>query len=332
MPNLAQVANGGQGRRQPTWVDPECEIFTKREHEGAESGFNWKYCKKNPGHEKFISAQDFKDNYLPRLQSREKREVFRSLILDATVRLRVHCTSLDRPDDDQMAAHRGTCRMRVGTGFICYVYRPEYNKPCICRECNGKVARKQWRFGVKTAQHVVYNTEEAKETKIDLFCDDESCEKDGRMKSVWGVEVECSFSNMDFCDIWCVTCDEDLGERISSAWPYRSDIKLNCQDVSDLGLLPSCDEDCDPALIVSHPHGQPKKITVGELRYRDKENLRLEYDTPTCPGSSGAPVFWLYRDSFFFSPVHSGSFIKTSETKEEKLNYCNDIFFYKPKW
>ncbi|GFR84412.1 hypothetical protein ElyMa_000671000 [Elysia marginata] len=120
----------------------ECAIFSSREHEAAESFWGYKNCEKNPGHKNFISFQDFKDNYLPRLQSDKHREKFRSRI-DQTVRLRVNCTSQARPDDNDMAEYRGTSIMRVGTGYVWDVEKPKYDKPCDCPKCGGNVARKQ---------------------------------------------------------------------------------------------------------------------------------------------------------------------------------------------
>ncbi|GFS13961.1 hypothetical protein ElyMa_006734000 [Elysia marginata] len=291
----------------------ECAIFSSREHEAAESCHSYENCLKNPGHENFISAQDFKDNYLPRLPSDEQRERFRSWI-DRTVRLRVNCTSQDRPDGYPMAEDRGTRKMRVGTGCLWRVEKPQYSESCVCPKCDGNVARKQWIFRVETAQHVVYNTEEAKKTKIDFFYDDDSYKSDGRMKSAWGVEVDMSLFDKDWCDMLCVTCDEDLGERIEKFGSrYWLNDELTYQVLSPLGLLSSGDKDCHPVLIVSHPHGQPKKITVGVETHRDRENHRLDYNTPTCPGSSGAQVFG-YNDRmgterlwWSLLPVHSGT-------------------------
>ncbi|GFS00428.1 hypothetical protein ElyMa_006398600 [Elysia marginata] len=285
----------------------ECAIFSSREHKAAESCHSYENCEKNPGHENFISAPDFKDNYLPRLQSEEQREMFRFMI-DRTVRLRVNCTSQDRPDDDAMAEDRGTRKMRVGTGSVWIVEEPKYEEPCVCLKCHGKVARKQWRFGVMTAQHVVYNTEEAKKTQIDFFYDDDSCKSDRRMKSAWGVEWRESRPDRDWCEMLCVTCDKDLGERIEKFGSrYLLNYELTHQVLSQLGLLPSGDEDCLPVLIVSHPHGQPKKITVGKLTHGDRKNPRVDYNNPTCPGSSGAQVFVCGRMWSFLLPVHSGT-------------------------
>ncbi|GFS24266.1 hypothetical protein ElyMa_001659300 [Elysia marginata] len=147
------------------------------------------------------------------------------------------------------------------------------------------------------------------------------------MKSAWGVKVIRSRPDMDRCCMDCVTCDEYLGERIEefdSSFVLDEDHqvvwydKLTYRDLSQLGLLPSGDEDCEPVLIVSHPHGQPKKITVGKVTDQDEEIDRLDYNTPTCPGSSGATVFRSGR--LWGWSVHSGSFGKTSTENKHKLN------------
>ena len=318
----------------------ECEILSgELESEAAESGSLWRNCKKNPGHEEFISAKDFKDKYLPRVHTDEHRDRLRAMI-DLTVRLRVRWTSPDRPDDDPFSYVRGKKIPRMGTGFIYHV--PVSDEPCV--KCNGEITRKFWRIAVHTAHHVVYNTEEAKSTSIDLFYDDDSCKLDGRMVTVTGLEMAMVNHDRDVCVMMCVTHDEALVERISSAWSCWYDGRTEALDLSGLDCLPSCDE--DPVLIVSHPHGQPKKITLGQ--WRDIDIHIVEYNAPTCPGSSGAPVFRFYTYQngwryYLFTPVHSRSSTSIStqhldqqnllprcsqehrgcETKEEQLNYGN---------
>ncbi|GFR93952.1 hypothetical protein ElyMa_006238500 [Elysia marginata] len=312
----------------------ECEILWGREHQTVVSDYKWKNCKKNPGHEQFISAKDFKDNYLSRLQTGKRGKELRAMI-DLTVRLRVSRTSQDRPDDDELAKIRGSNALRLGTGFIRGVRDPLYNKPCPCNECEGKVTRKHWRFYVQTALHVLFNTEEAKRTKVDMFYDDIDCIGDGRMKTVWGLEVVESTLNRDFSSILCVTHDDDLGERIKSAWHCWDDNEIKPQDLSHLDLLPSWERQCDPALIISHPHGQPKKITVGEVQHLVENNPLVKYNTATCAGSSGAPVFVIYQciEKFryleWFAPVHCGSYTEASIGKksvQEQLNYGYEIW------
>ena len=247
-------------------------------------------------------------------------------LVDLTVKVRVYWTSLGRPDDIAFSDVRGTERPRMGTGFIDYTYDPVSNELCPCCECNGKITRKFWIFKVWTAHHVVYNTEEAKTTRVDLYYDDDSCKHDGRMKTLTGLKVVESIPDRDVCYMMCVTHDEALCERIKSAWSCWRDGLGEHLDLSGLDLLSSCDRG-RPTLIVSHPHGKPKKITVGEGRHA--EHPVVEYNTATCKGSSGAPVFWLYKDPengrylLLFPPVHSGTSIATSPQHQDKVNFGN---------
>ncbi|KAK3799882.1 hypothetical protein RRG08_051513, partial [Elysia crispata] len=304
----------------------ECEILSGGlESEAAESGSRWTNCTKNPGHEEFMSVQDFKDKYLPRVHTDEQRDWLRAMI-DLTVRLRLYWTSPDRPDDDELSYHRGTVNPRMGTGFILRVFKPESDEPCPCDKCNGEITRKFWRFKVQTAAHVVYNTEEAKSTRVDLFYDDDSCKFDGRMVTVTGLRVVRIDHDEDICYMECVTHDEALGERIESLWTSLDSVirKRVDLDLSSLDFLPPCDGGRRPTLIVSHPHGQPKKITLGQGR--DEEYPQVEYNAATCPGSSGAPVFVFHTDprnrrfALLITPVHSGSFSSTSTQHQDQLN------------
>ncbi|GFS22930.1 hypothetical protein ElyMa_003376300 [Elysia marginata] len=250
-------------------------------------------------------------------------------MIDLTVRLRVNWTSQGRPDDDQLSQYRGTASFRLGTGYIYGIKEPECGHPCPCSECDGNITKRHWAFKVKTAHHVVYDTEEAKKTKVDLFYDEATSRKGCKMASVRGVEVAWSDSDMDFCEMLCVTHDELLGKQIMSAWRCLDDSKVNPLYALDLTLMPSFGGDVVSALIVSHPHGQPKKITVGKLRYQDKckDGSVIEYDAPTCPGSSGAPVFMFdpeleeKRCLWVYASVHSGGFANITPEAKRQENF-----------
>ena len=67
---------------------------------------------------------------------------------------------------------------------------------------------------------------------------------------------------------------------------------------------------------------------------RRAEHPVVEYNTPTCSGSSGASVFRFYKhpqanwnEGMWFPIVHGGSFVKSSspaahrETLVDQLNY-----------
>ena len=245
-------------------------------------------------------------------------------MIDGTVRLRVYWTIQDRPDDDAFSNHRGTKIPRMGTGFISHVFKPESDEPCPCDKCNGEITQKFWRFWVRTAAHVVYNTEEAKSTRVDLFYDDDSSKFDGRMVTVTGLRVVRINHDRDGCLMMCVTHDEALAERMDSLVKSLFGAPPEYIDLPSLDFLPSCDGGPHPTLIISHPHGQPKKITWGQGRY--EELPLVEYNAPTCPGSSGAEVFVFRRDPpnhhyvTLIAPFHSGSFSSSSTQHQDQLN------------
>ena len=285
----------------------ECQIFATKCNESVESQTAWEKCEKNKNHKDFLSVQDLKLNHLLGNLSDDDFELLRAAI-DLTVRIRVDYTSPGRPKHDALSELRGSDTLRLGTGFIRYV-SADVGKPCPCCECDGVVVRKFWTLTILTAQHVVYNGEEAKRTKVDLFYDDERSEQDGEVVTLRALGVVWSSSDRDVCHMECVTHDENIGERIE--YLYRRRLSLICSNESShsqsepkhrglwysLAQLFTAPRRHDLALIISHPHGQPKKITIGKVRgaVNFVDDVYAEYHTATCPGSSGAPVVPLHR-------------------------------------
>ena len=305
---------------------------------------------------------------------------------DLTVKLTVPYTSQDRPNGYPFSGVRGTSIPRVGTGWICHV-DSEINEPCPCDNCDGQEVRKYWRFYVWTAQHVVYNTEEAKRTRLDLFYDDETSRQDGKVVSVWALRVDRSNAEHDRCHMVCVTHDERIGEMVESLvrrWhSLNKDIgsrpiyskksslldrlreaeatrsrsrPIYSKKSSLLDRLREAEATRSRSrpiyskksslsgegqlytLIISHPHGQAKKITLGKLRppVKGGNSGYGEYETATCPGSSGAPVFELYTegdDMFlhyrvygYHGYIHSGT--QSSSVSTDQINYGHWSWFY----
>ena len=303
-----------------------------------------------------MSVNDFIDS-LSLSEGDEFREWVR-LAADLTVRLTVGYTSQDRPNGDPFFGFRGESIARVGTGLI-YDVDSKINEPCPCDKCDGQEVRKYWRFYVETAQHVVYDTEEAKRTRLDLFYDDETSHQDGKVVSVWALRVDRSSAEYDRCVMECVTHDERIGEMVEFLY-FRLDL-LN-EDIyrdrpiilkksSLLDLLRKAEatrsrsrpiysmksslsgEGQRYTLIISHPHGQAKKITLGKQRptVKDGNSRYQEYETATCPGSSGAPGFVLYtKDDDVFSYhgyTHSGTQSSSVSTDQINYGYWSDTFF-----
>ena len=277
---------------------------------------------------------------------RDDQRDWLKLTIDLTVRLRVNWTSADRPDDDGLAEHRGTGTPRLGTGFIwdVKVSQEDILCPCHCGECCGRTARKFWTFYVNTAKQVVFNTEEARETRVDLFYDDENSDVDGRMESLWAFRVPWSLPGRDDSMMECVTCDERLGRRLETLHLRRQVLPESRDPVasnpSSCGLVDLLWERfirrrCDVALVISHPHGQPKKITVGkalsDMTWLDFDATGyLEYLTATCPGSSGAPVLPFHYPPLachaLWTFVHSGAIDKPSAIFRNRVNYGMNRF------
>ena len=248
---------------------------------------------------------------------------------DLVVRVRVQWTSPDRPDSDDLSDFRGTDLLRLGSGSLHYAIDPSFDGPCPCRECNGTQTKQRWTFAVLTACHVVYNTEEAIRTKVDVFYDDKSDVQNGKMQTLWGVKAVWSNADRDVCQLLCVTHDAVLAERIRALeCGWRSLYKY----YKLFGQSKRERKDNVKAIIFSHPHGQPKKMTVGNWVHNGDgsvKNSNLEYHTATCPGSSGAPVLLLsptfFETSFFpwTGPVHSGALNKTSRRSRKQVNYSS---------
>ena len=272
---------------------------------------------------------------------------------DLTVKLTVGYTSQDRPDGYPFSGVRGESIARVGTGLI-YDVDSEINEPCD--NCDGQEVRKFWRFRVKTAKHVVYDTEEAKRTRVDLFHNDETSRQDGKVVTVWALMVDWSDAKCDWCHMECVTHDERIGEMVESLdrrWRSlyqhigsRPIYSKNSILLDRLRKAEATGSRSRPiyskksslsgegqfyTLIISHPHGQAKKITLGKLRptVTDDNSLYKEYETATCPGSSGAPVFLLdtkgddvfLRHGYYgyHGCIHSGT--QSSSVSTDQINY-----------
>ena len=306
---------------------------------------------KNRGHEQFVSVSDFIDSLSCSDSEGDLDREWYRVAADLTVKLFVCNTSQDRPDGYPFCQYRGSSLPRVGTGRIKRV-DSEINEPCPCDKCKGQEVRKYWRFRVQTAKHVVYDTEEAKETRVDLFYDDETSHQKGKVVSVPALRVVWSNTKYDRCRMECVTHDEKIGEMVESLYrrwvslgeairSRSTPIYFNKSSLSDRPREMSTRELQIYTLIISHPHGQAKKITLGKRR-EVKDFGVQDYQTATCPGSSGAPVFMVYtkvddagsrhwdlRHYTVFSSIHSGTRPQTQtfSVSTDQINFGHWLLY-----
>ncbi|XP_059148069.1 uncharacterized protein LOC131935598 [Physella acuta] len=272
-------------------------------------------CKKNPGHKGFIPLKDFNINYLP---SRYHDDVFMSETIKTmaaiTVQVKTKFTSLERPEfypgtkvPYPCYNDRGSHVMRLGTGRVYEVFKyRERNRwgTCRCAKCQvSATPSKVWgEVLVVTATHVVFDNSEARQTRCVLGFDDNK----SPVVSLDGWEVRgVPDIERDWCNMGYVTCDLELVDELDKMCEHFDDL---CREVRNKY---SRFVDVDKlTVIVSHPHGCPKQISVGQWTHKHERFgrwTRYWYTTCTCPGSSGATVYRLGYDRWLSRHPHSGT-------------------------
>ena len=99
----------------------------------------------------------------------------------------------------------------------------------------------------------------------------------GKTKTVWGLDIFDNDPGSDNCYVRCVTHDADLAKKLGGK--EKVAIPLEFEPVRFAPLLG------DACVIVSHPHGKFKMVTVGEAgtTYNDVELYRVTYTTKNLP-------------------------------------------------
>lgn len=209
---------------------------------------------------------------------------------------------------------KGDRMLRTGSGRVRYVTVPVNKKdqPCPCHLCktSGKPKRMWCKVGVVTATHVVHDEEEARHTTCRVgFNSDTS-----PVVTFEGVGVSAHGANVDGdrFNLCCVTHDLDLARKLRRA---VARYKQHCLKVSK--KIDTGNHDNRLAIVVSHPHGCAKKVTIG--RWTEKFRIAgtgytvYHYTACTCPGTSGAPVYILDRQTFgWCNHAHSAARVDVS--------------------
>ncbi|GFO01260.1 hypothetical protein PoB_002776500 [Plakobranchus ocellatus] len=277
----------------------------RRTPEAVEKDCFWNECTKNAQHDNFISAHEFCLNDLPEYCRYPEMLQYVQNISSRTIRLRVGCTSSERPKNNNFYNCRGTDVLRLGSGWIHDL--KSFEGPCQCSECfDSNSPHHKWHLVVvKTACQMVYNLEEAKATKVDLFYDEESCRIDGRMKTLTGNGVVKRDVAADVFVFNCITHDDSLAKDLRN-------LLLATVGIDSTSITKQQAKLADICITVSHPHGQSKQIKVGEslkwMKTKRRCKIQVAYTAATCPGSSGGPVVMLDPRSTYmtsWSAVHS---------------------------
>ncbi|XP_059153073.1 uncharacterized protein LOC131938865 [Physella acuta] len=275
-------------------------------------------CEKNPGHTNFVPVNQLSLEHLPSGYHDNDLYDLTKALADITVRIAVKLTSPDRPEfvpgtKDPYPCYniRGQNLLRTGTGRVWEVIKYTEGmwgyRTCPCPECDHSdtPSKVWWKVEVVTARHVVFDSSEARQSSCRLWFDDDK----SPVVKIYGWEVGVSDTEGDGCVLCCVTHDVDVAGKLEEM--VRGFDGL-CDKVRDKYKRR---RDVDKlTIIVSHPHGCSKQVSVGHWVDRQKvgRQTRYTYTTSTCPGSSGA---WIYRLGCGWSyHPHSGA-------KSGGLNY-----------
>ncbi|KAH9512181.1 hypothetical protein Btru_040989 [Bulinus truncatus] len=273
-------------------------------------------CDKQHCHQDMIPVDNFTIENLPVDYRLEDIFYLAKSIAKLTVKLKVTYVSDNRPMyipktelPYPLYDKRGSADfLSTGSGRVCDVVKQSGSRDetCKCSKCkvSPRPSKTWWHIKIFTATAVVHDDKEANQTSCTFF--DEGGTRDSMeisgCKCVW-LDVE-----GDLCLMQITSCDEELCEGLFSTIKTFNNLWKKLKKTSE--SLNYKDNKEKLVIIVSHPHGSQKKISIGRgveigaifgLRYS-----KYIYDAPTCPGSSGGPVYFLGNDWFQTEFVHSG--------------------------
>ncbi|XP_059161192.1 uncharacterized protein LOC131944532 [Physella acuta] len=275
-------------------------------------------CKKNPGHKNFVPVNQLSFEHFPSDYHDNDLHALTKALADLTVRIAVKLTSPDRPEfvpdtKDPYPCYntRGMNSLHTGTGRVMRVIKYTEGmrgyRTCPCPECDHSdtPSKVWWQVGVQTARHVVFDESEARQSSCRLWFDDDK----SPVVNIYGWKVGESDTEGDWCWLYCVTHDVDVGGKLKKMVRRFDGL---CDKVED--KYPSRRDVDKLTIIVSHPHGCSKQVSVGHWVDRQVVGIetRYTYTTSTCPGSSGAQVYRL---------GWGGSVHPHSGAKSRGLNY-----------
>ncbi|KAK6980414.1 hypothetical protein BgiMline_021427 [Biomphalaria glabrata] len=311
------------------------EITCIGEHEsqfydGCESALEklFEGCTKNPGHANFIPVNTFGLEHLP--EGYRDTNVLHELvkaIAELTVRIQVNTVSPYRPEFWPESTVPYPCFglkereiIRTGSGRIRSVikYDNGYNKfdgkhkkdhtACTCHKCQQSdvPCTIWWEAELLTATSLVFDDEEVRSSSCRLFYDT----PDSPVVSLDKITVDNVNIVEDRCLLICVSCDVALMERLEKTVELFDELMWDVHDRY------KASRDVDKlTFVVSHPHGYLKQVSIGQWKNVYQVGVfnfknRFTYTAGTCPGCTGAPVYFLgysWWGRWWSQHVHSGT-------------------------
>ncbi|KAI8739289.1 hypothetical protein BgiBS90_035443 [Biomphalaria glabrata] len=271
------------------------EIQERNIHETYLDSYN--KCEKNEDdrnhHKKYFSVAELERISDILLERQPCLPIFLLHMQKLTVKI-----SVDLPD-------KGT--IRDGTGIVMKVVHKR-GELCPVKSC--KFYRKRlhsWgEFTVATVNHIVGTDTEARNAAVDFFLDHGNTSSRKRKKQHKKVRRALGFhvvqndneddEELDWSCFQCASHNEKLIQKVKNYLQIYKDIQKRLYTLYK-NIIHSRDK---LVVIISHPHGGPKKVSIGKITLpkeslktvRDNQDwCRYYYQAATCNGSSGAPIF-----------------------------------------
>nr|KAI8752334.1 hypothetical protein BgiMline_015052 [Biomphalaria glabrata] len=236
-------------------------------------------CKHYPGHVGFVEVTDFCTNHLPSAyQHKEMVELIETLA-KLTVKIEVKTV---------MEEMNSSSEIVLGSGKVDEVFfrtQKDGSCKCVCETCRTKKRERWGEIRILTSAQFAYNDSDAKEINCIFFYDDES--RKDQCKYLSGDNIVVLNKEKDICMFMCVTCDIDFLKTLDT---LLDTFVANWRAAFDKYVSTVRWEETKLCVIVSHPHGCIKHVSIGKFLGNEEHMKRIRYDTPTCPGSIGAFV------------------------------------------
>jgi len=239
-------------------------------------------CKRNPGHPRFIPIQQFKIEDIPK-EARCKNiwQIIKDQVL-RTVKLTVYYTT-DRPANFDVGVPAASRRGRFGTGWV------ELFDKTITGLTGFKTGKT---FMVSTAAHVIFDSLECGETKVEFFFDNNyNCKE---VIEARGHNIVLLNTSLDFCRFLCHTSDTVSGNKIRER---LKDIPTYYPPVPPMENIAWC---------ISYPHGMAQWLTFGCVKNIKEEEATwswavlelLLYQCATQSSFAEKKIFYIFlKDS-----------------------------------
>ncbi|XP_055884235.1 uncharacterized protein LOC106073196 isoform X2 [Biomphalaria glabrata] len=273
-------------------------------------------CKKNPGHVNFIEIDKFGIDDLPEGYRDIEIVEYIKAVAGLTVKISVTKTSPHRPKfwpDTQIPYPlydvRGQSELRTGSGIISSIYRFRDTvvpfQKCPCHKCrlSDEPSKIWWKIYILTATNLVFDSVEARATRLTLFYDQEN----GSTITLDQIFDIMTDIKEDYCILVHVTCDKEMRETLS-----KLDEMTGYHDLVQRKANTILNNFCNGnnfIFIVSHPHGCCKMVSLGQWneKYKtDERDFKFTYTASTCPGVVGGKV---NITGYPVGHVHSGSLL-----------------------